>query len=35
LRVRPQLLTAALTANFLLVAIAGTIAIVVLIAARP
>ena len=34
-RVRPQLLTAALTANFLLVAIAGTIAILVLIAARP
>jgi antitoxin HicB len=33
-RVRPQLLTAALTANFLLVAIAGTIAILVLIAAR-
>jgi antitoxin HicB len=35
LRVRPRLLTAALTANFLLVAIAGTIAILVLIAARP
>jgi len=35
LRVRPRLLTAALTANFLLIAIAGTIAIVVLIAARP
>lgn len=34
-RVRPRLLTAALTANFLLVAIAGTIAILVLIAARP
>lgn len=34
-RVRPQLLTAALTANFVLVAIAGTIAILVLIAARP
>ncbi len=33
-RVRPQLLTAALTANFLLVAVAGTIAILVLIAAR-
>ncbi len=32
--VRPQLLTAALTANFLLVAVAGTIAILVLIAAR-
>ena len=31
---RPRLLTAALTANFLLVAIAGTIAILVLIAAR-
>ncbi len=34
LQVRPRLLTAALTANFLLVAIAGTIAILVLIAAR-
>ncbi len=34
-RVRPRLLTAALTANFLLVAIAGTIAILVLIAAHP
>jgi antitoxin HicB len=35
-RVRPRLLTAALTANFLLVAVAGTIAILVLIAAaRP
>ena len=34
-RVRPQLLTAALTVNFLLVAIAGAIAILVLIAARP
>ena len=34
LPVRPRLLTAALTANFLLVAIAGTIAILVLIAAR-
>jgi antitoxin HicB len=33
-RVRPQLLTAALTVNFLLVAIAGAIAILVLIAAR-
>jgi hypothetical protein len=33
-RVRPRLLTAALTANFLLVAVAGTIAILVLIAAR-
>jgi hypothetical protein len=33
--VRPQLLTAALTVNFLLVAIAGAIAILVLIAARP
>jgi antitoxin HicB len=31
----PRFLTAALTANFLLVAIAGTIAILVLIAARP
>ena len=34
-RVRPRLLTAALTANFLLVAITGAIAILVLIAARP
>ena len=34
-RARPRLLTAALTANFLLVAVAGTIAILVLIAARP
>jgi antitoxin HicB len=34
-RLRPRLLTAALTANFLLVAVAGTIAILVLIAARP
>src|SRR5580765_5652549 len=33
-RARPRLLTAALTANFLLVAVAGTIAILVLIAAR-
>jgi antitoxin HicB len=33
-RVRPRLLTAALTVNFLLVAVAGTIAILVLIAAR-
>jgi antitoxin HicB len=32
---RPRLLTAALTANFLLVVIAGMIAILVLIAARP
>ena len=31
---KPRLLTAALTANFLLVAVAGTIAILVLIAAR-
>jgi len=34
-RLRRSLLTAALTANFLLVAVAGTIAILVLIAARP
>jgi antitoxin HicB len=34
-RVPSRLVTAALTANFLLVAIAGTIAILVLIAARP
>jgi antitoxin HicB len=34
-RVPARFLTAALTANFLLVAIAGTIAILVLIAARP
>jgi antitoxin HicB len=34
-RVPPRFLTAALTANFLLVAIVGTIAILVLIAARP
>ena len=34
-RVSSRLVTAALTANFLLVAIAGTIAILVLIAARP
>jgi antitoxin HicB len=33
-RVQPRLLTAALTLNFLLVAVAGTIAILVLIAAR-
>lgn len=33
-RVRPQLLTAALTVNFVIVAVAGTIAILVLIAAR-
>ena len=33
-RVRPQLLTAALTANFVLVVVAGAIAILVLIAAR-
>lgn len=33
-RVTPRLLTAALTANFVLMAIAGTIAILVLIAAR-
>jgi antitoxin HicB len=34
-RVPARFLTAALTANFLLVAVAGTIAILVLIAARP
>jgi antitoxin HicB len=34
-RLNPGLLTAALTANFLLIAVAGTIAILVLIAARP
>jgi antitoxin HicB len=34
-RVPPRFITAALTANFLLVAIAGAIAILVLIAARP
>jgi antitoxin HicB len=34
-RVPPRFLTAALTVNFLLVAIVGTIAILVLIAARP
>jgi hypothetical protein len=34
-RISSRLVTAALTANFLLVAIAGTIAILVLIAARP
>jgi hypothetical protein len=33
--VPPRFLTAALTVNFLLVAIVGTIAILVLIAARP
>jgi antitoxin HicB len=34
-RVAPRFLTAALTANFLLVAIVGTIAVLVLMAARP
>jgi hypothetical protein len=34
-RVTPRFLTAALTANFVLMAVAGAIAILVLIAARP